>query len=54
MDQCTENYECLEKNTGSNKLQDQVFWYKAQDNGHFKIGDQVFWDAQKKSDVTKK
>ena len=31
MDQCTENYECLviHNNAKSNKLQDQVFWYKA-------------------------
>lgn len=49
MDQCTENYECLviKKNTDSNKLQDQVFWYKAEDNGSFKMGAKFFWDAQK-------
>ena len=31
MDQCTENYECLviHNNAKSNKLTDQVFWYKA-------------------------
>ena len=31
MDQCTENYECLviNNNSKSNKLHDQVFWYKA-------------------------
>ena len=31
MDQCTENYECLvvNNNAKSNKLEDQVFWYKA-------------------------
>ena len=30
MDQCTENYECLviNNNAKSNKLTDQVFWYK--------------------------
>jgi hypothetical protein len=33
MDQCTENYECLVicNNVSSNKLEDQVFWYKASD-----------------------
>ena len=32
MDQCTENYECLviNNNAKSNKLQDQIFWYKAE------------------------
>ena len=32
MDQCTENYECLviNNNAKSNKLEDQVFWYKAE------------------------
>ena len=31
MNQCTENYECLviDNTTPSNKLEDQVFWYKA-------------------------
>ena len=31
MDQCTENYECLVvcNNAKSNKLEDQIFWYKA-------------------------
>jgi hypothetical protein len=31
MDQCTENFECLviHNNAKSNKLEDQVFWYKA-------------------------
>ena len=31
MDQCTENYECLviSNNAKSNKLEDQIFWYKA-------------------------
>ena len=39
MDQCTENYECLviNNNAKSNKLTDQVFWYKAP-HDDFKIG----------------
>ena len=47
MDQCTENYECLvvQINASSNKLQDQVFWYKADINPDFKIGAKEFWDA---------
>lgn len=45
MDQCTQNYECLviSNNTQSNKLEDIVFWYKAQLHGEFKIGDARFW-----------
>lgn len=45
MDQCTENYECLvvKINAHSNKLQDQVFWYKATAHEDFKIGADEFW-----------
>jgi hypothetical protein len=47
MDQCTENYECLaiKINAQSNKLQDQVFWYKAAHHSDFKVGAKEFWDA---------
>jgi hypothetical protein len=40
MDQCTENYECLviNNNSKSNKLHDQVFWYKADSHGDFRLG----------------
>ena len=45
MDQCTENYECLVICNGvqSNKLEDQVFWYKASDHPNFKMCDDSFW-----------
>jgi len=45
MDQCTENYECLviHNNAKSNKLQDQVFWYKASPHDDFQIGHPEFW-----------
>ncbi len=45
MDSCTENYECLviNNNAKSNKLQDQVFWYKANPHSDFKIGSDEFW-----------
>ena len=45
MDQCTENYECLVicNNVASNKLEDQVFWYKASDHPPFKLCDQSLW-----------
>ena len=49
MDQCTENYECLviNNNAKSNKLQDQVFWYKADGHNGFKLGAKEFWDLSK-------
>ena len=39
MDACTDNYECLVIHNGakSNRLEDQVFWYKANDHEDFKI-----------------
>lgn len=45
MDQCTENYECLVicNNVSSNRLEDQVFWYKAVDHPPFKLCDQTLW-----------
>ena len=45
MDQCTENFECLviNNNAKSNKLEDQVFWYKASEHSYFKIGHPSFW-----------
>lgn len=49
MDQCTENYECLviDNNAKSNKLEDQIFWYKAEPHQNFKIGSKEFWDMSK-------
>jgi len=49
MDQCTENYECLviNNNVKSNKLQDQVFWYKADNHNDFKLGSKEFWELSK-------
>jgi hypothetical protein len=45
MDQCTENYEGLVicNNVSSNKLEDQVFWYKASEHPPFKLCDQSLW-----------
>ena len=45
MDQCTENYECLviNNNAKSNKLEDQVFWYKANQHDDFKLGGDEYW-----------
>jgi len=49
MDQCTENYECLviNNNSKSNKLEDQVFWYKADFHNDFRLGSKEFWEMSK-------
>ena len=49
MDQCTENYECLvvSNNAKSNKLEDQIFWYKATSHRDFKLGSKEFWEMSK-------
>jgi hypothetical protein len=49
MDQCTENFECLVVCNGiqSNKLEDQVFWYKASDHPPFKMCDESLWHDNK-------
>jgi hypothetical protein len=49
MDQTTENYECLviNNNAKSNKLNDQIFWYRAENQPDYKIGSKEFWEASK-------
>ena len=49
MDQCTENFECLVINnsSSSNRLQDQVFWYKADFHNDFRLGSKEFWELSK-------
>jgi hypothetical protein len=49
MDQCTENFECLviNNNSKSNKLHDQVFWYKADNHNDFRLGSKEFWELSK-------
>lgn len=54
MDQCTENYECLVINNSSrsNKIEEQVFWYKAEDHGPFRVCSDKIWqisEAQENS-----
>ena len=46
LDQTTENFCCLvvKNNVDSNKLEDQVFWYKAPPDQNFKICSKEFWD----------
>tara|TARA_Y100000389_G_scaffold48442_2_gene43717 strand:- start:2277 stop:3131 length:855 start_codon:yes stop_codon:yes gene_type:complete len=51
MDQCTENFECLviNNNAKSNKIEDQVFWYKAQTHPPFKLGSKDIWAYSNKN-----
>jgi hypothetical protein len=46
MDQCTENFECLviDNTSRSNRLEDQVFWYKAELRADFTIGSRELWE----------
>lgn len=46
MDQCTENFECLviDNTSRSNRLEDQVFWYKAEMHEPFTIGSRQLWE----------
>lgn len=52
MNSCTENYECLviDKKTQSNRLEDQVFWYKANMNVDFRLCSKQLWDMQQEDD----
>lgn len=45
MDQCTQDYECLviDNTTQSNKLEDCIFWYKADVHPDFRIGSPKMW-----------
>ena len=47
MDQCTENFECLviNNNAKSNKIEDQVFWYKAEPHKPFKLDGADYWQS---------
>jgi hypothetical protein len=49
LDQTTSDYECLvvNNNAKSNRLQDMVFWYKAEPRPEFKLGSKEFWEMSK-------
>ena len=62
LNQCTEDYECLviHKSSRSNRLDEQVYWYKADSHDNFRLGYDVFWqhnnkyyDATQDSKLTK-
>lgn len=52
MTQCTENYECLviDKKSQSNRLEDQVYWYKADTSVNYKLCSQELWHMQNTHD----
>lgn len=45
MDRCTENFECLvlDNVSRSNKIDDNIFWYKAKLRNNFKMGSPLLW-----------
>eukprot|EP00899_Mesostigma_viride_P023049 jgi/Mesvir1/3929/Mv19868-RA.1 len=45
LNECTQNYECLviDHTSGSNKLEDVIFWYKGEMRPPFKVGSSKFW-----------
>lgn len=46
MDQCTEDYTCLviDISSKSNRLEEQVFWYRAEPVPDFRLCDDKWWD----------
>ena len=48
-DQTTQNYECMviHNNAKTNKIQDQVFWYKAEARPDFRLGSAEYWEISK-------
>ena len=51
-DQTTTGYDCMviHNTSRSNKLEEQVFWYKADIHNDFKIGSKEFWELSKDID----
>jgi hypothetical protein len=49
MDQTTENFECLviHNNAKSSKINEQIYWYKAENRPAFKLGSKEFWEKSK-------
>lgn len=45
MDQCTQNYECLviDNTSSSNRIEDMVFWYKADQKNDFQMCNREYW-----------
>lgn len=55
LDECTKDFGCLviDNVTKSDKLEDQVFWYKADISKHknFRLCDEVFWSVPEKKEI---
>lgn len=55
LNECTKDYGCLviDNTTSSDKLEDQVFWYKAEvpKLNNFRLCDPIFWNAQRRTDI---
>jgi hypothetical protein len=49
LDSCTEDYGCLviDNTTKSNKIEDQVYFYKASDHGPFRLCSNNYWNRKK-------
>ena len=49
MDECTENFGCLviHNNSKKNRIEDQVFWYRADPELSFKLCPEQLWDLSK-------
>jgi hypothetical protein len=52
LDATTENYECLviDNTSKSNRLEDQVYWYKAAVHEPFTIGSRELWELHNQCD----
>jgi len=37
----------INNNSKSNKINDQIFWYKAESHPDFKLGNKEFWEISK-------
>lgn len=50
MDKCTEDYECMviDNTVKSNRIEDCVFWYRAELHQPFKVGSAEFWKFHSK------
>lgn len=46
LEQLTEDYTFLviDNNVKSNRIEDQIFWYKAKERNDFKVGSNKYWD----------
>lgn len=46
LDSCTENHKCLviKRSCNSNKLDEQVFWFKAKKRKDFRVGSDAIWE----------